>query len=423
MSIFKIKNFSLKDKIACYTYNNIQNYIFGFLVLGSIATSISYRTSVFNVTLLLACFVFYLIPNKSFDFKNSSKVIKYWVYVIFAYSFIWLLSIYNTDGSSSSDYEKPIKMLAIALIAIQLYKINISYRFVMYGMVGCIFMVFVYTLSHNYARLELEMNAGTAAYQLSIPVLLCLSFLFFKKDIKFSEKFLLALASLIGFFVLSETQTRGAVVVIFVYFLIVFVIKLYQINRNKRIYFSVAAIFIACLTSYSISSIPVVDHRIKATIKDIKLIQSGNLQGSIGRRIALYHVSLEAIKNPTLLGGGENSLKNLKRYIASMDNGDSYKFLEANLHFHNEYLDHFTKRGIIGLITFIFLLLLPIIYADKSNRPFLLAVIIPLAIGGMIETPFNNSNFEKNFPLYVTFILVMKDTTLSHRLFDRSIKG
>jgi O-antigen ligase len=399
----------------------------GVLVFGSVVTSIAYKTSVFNILLILsACFIW----SKSIFKKNGtdvSLVVKIWSFSLVIYSLFWFFSLFNTVGSSSQDYEKPAKILFCAFIGYQLGKRQIRWAFLSYGMVLCIILAVMFALDHKYSRLEYGMNAGTAAYLLLIPVLFCLTNLIFNRGVGQLEWVFSFIAVIGGLWALTETQTRGALVVLICYFLAILPIKIASHIKNKKMEFHkgntnglakpiavavAVAVAVAIPTSTELqekysNAMVKIEKRIKSTSKEISRIQGGNdFYGSIGARIALYHVGIEALKSPTLLGGGENSLANLTGYINSMENPERYEFLKRHLHFHNQFLDLYTKRGVLGFLSFLAYLFAPLLFANSLQRLYLLSAILPLAVGGMIETPFNSSNFVTFYPLYVTFILV-----------------
>jgi len=396
----------------------------GILVFGSVATSIAYRTDLFNILLILsACFIW----SKSIYRREStavSLVIRIWTFSLVIYSLVWFFSLYTTTGSTSQDYEKPAKVLACGFIGYQLGKRQIHWGFLSYGMSLCITFAVIFAVGHEYNRLEYGMNAGTAAYLVSIPVLFSITNLFFNKGVGRVEWVCSIITVIGGLWVLTETQTRGVLVILLCYFLTIIPIKVI-IYHKQRSFFSpttsklgvlaplAALVLVAAVVSQTTEfksrfniAVAKVENRMESMSHDISRIQQGDLRGSIGTRVALYHVGIEALKSPTFLGEGENSLANLTGYISSMENPQRYEFLKRNIHFHNQYLDLYTKRGVLGFLAFLVYLFAPLLFANSLQRLYLLSAILPLAVGGMIETPFNSSNFVTFYPLYVTFILV-----------------
>ena len=397
----------------------------GLLVLGSIATSIAYRTDLFNILLILTVCFIWLKSILRKDNIAVSLVVKIWAVTLIIYAVIWLYSLYNTIGSSASDYEKPAKILVCAFLAYQLAKQRIRWGFLSHGMALCVFLAVIFAIGHKYYRLEYGMNAGTAAYLLLIPVLFCLTNLVFNRDVGRVEFAFSFFAVIAGLWALTETQTRGVLVVLFCYFLLVIVFRVktgkeqrWRVSnkgnlRKSSISVAVAvavavAFFLSAELQGSFSkAVQKIDSRIWQASREISRIQDGDeFYGSIGTRIALLHVGVKALQSPTILGEGENSLANLSGYISSMENPERYEFLKRNIHFHNQFLDLYTKRGVLGFLAFLAYLFAPLLFANSLQRLYLLSAILPLAVGGMIETPFNSSNFVTFYPLYVTFILV-----------------
>lgn len=377
----------------------------GFLLFGSVATSLVFRNELFNIGIVLTSLA--LIRYSSSHSLKEIPSARLWLLSLIACSFIWSASIATTPDSELSDYEKPLKYLASALIVLQFLKLNVSSKYLFWGAVSCLVSVAVVVMDQRYYRLELDMNAGTAAYQLCIVLLIVASFLLFEKKVSVWEFVGGSLAIALGFWLILETQTRGALIVLLTYMIIVMVEKFREVSAKRRLAYSLFAGVIGCALLISVSTIGVVKKRVELAKSDFQRIEQGDLRGSIGVRVALLHVGLHAVKNPTVLGMGENSLENLKSYLAEMADGEKYKHVLRNLHFHNQYLDQFTKRGVLGFLAYIVFLFGPLLLASAEKRRALYAVVVPLGVGGLIETPFNNSNFITSYLLYTTYILVV----------------
>jgi len=402
------------------------DFFLGFLIFGSISTSITFRTDIFILLLVILAIFIWFKSWHQLRSKQTPLVIRFWIFTLIVYALVWFFSLYNTVGATAGDYEKPAKVLVCAFIASQLVKRRIRSEFIKYGMVFCILLA---AISAGYStetyssgsRLDFGMNAGLVAYQLMVAVLFCMTHLIFGIDLKLPEKTLFLIFILVGIWTLSETQTRGVVLVFIAYAAVLVPLKIRDlILKRDCAKFSpkiaVVAIVMAVLAVLMFTNTKIqerflatfdrIDNRIDETIEEITRIQSGDLEGAIGRRVALYQVGMEAVKTPSLLGKGENAAANLSSYISLMKDPERYEFIKENIHFHNQYLDIFTKRGGVGILIFIAFLFGPLVYANPKQRIYLLSAILPLAVGGLVETPLNSSNFVKHYPLYVTFILV-----------------
>ena len=391
----------------------------GVLVLGSIATSLVQKTELFNIAIILMSFLLIFWHPTSHAKLSQRLAIRVWVVSLMACAFIWAISIFNTPDSELSDYEKPLKYIACTMVAVQLLKLQISTKFVFLGAVLCLILTSIVVSGQNYYRLELGMNAGTAGYQLCILLLIVASYLLFEKNLRVWEYFSASLAIVLGMWLILETQTRGALVVLAAYAVIAAVEKFRELSRSHRFLGSLFIVAVLGSLLIAAGSSSVVKMRVGQAISDLERIERGDLSGSIGQRFALLKVGFYAVKNPTLLGKGENSSENLKNYLTEMEGGEKYKFLLNNLHFHNQYLDQFTKRGVFGFLAYIVFLFGPLIVASPKKRRALYAVVIPSGVGGLIETPFNNSNFITSYLLYTTFILVVQHNKESELVIDQ----
>lgn len=410
--MFLIKMFSLTTESLKSNQDKL-NVVASLLILGSMATSLSFKTEVFNIGLILLA-IGLSVWRPGFNIFKADNVVRIWTLALLVSAVIWIISIYTTFDSEISDYEKPLKYVACALVALQLSKLNIPIKVVFIGAILSVTLSTIYALNHNYVRLELQMNAGTAAYQLTILFGIIASYLFFNHE---KSSYLLIGIGWIGLgaclWLIFETQTRGAWVVLICYLIIVSVLELWTLNTRQRLYSGVMIVFLFFAAIAVMSQLTIIEKRFNATMVDIENVQNRDLSGSIGRRVALLQIGYSALKKPSLFGSGENSLANLKGYINELENGDQYKFLLSNLHFHNQYLDHFTKRGVLGFVAYMLFLFGPLFLTRREALPYVSAVAFPLIVGGFIETPFNNSNFITSYILYMTFVIVAQNNRLN----------
>jgi len=136
--------------------------------------------------------------------------------------------------------------------------------------------------------------------------------------------------------------------------------------------------------------------RATAAISDIKQYQSGHENTSVGLRFELWKGSREIfIKNP-LLGVGKSGFISAIQELASLEVID--KMATQYKDAHNDFLDITAKRGLLGLIMFFMILIVParlfihtLQHGNEFQRPYGMAGIILIAsfvVYGLTETMF-----------------------------------
>jgi len=121
-------------------------------------------------------------------------------------------------------------------------------------------------------------------------------------------------------------------------------------------------IFISMITIIGTSFLPQVNSRLNTMQKEINTFEENNLT-SIGRRIILWETAIKAISEQPLKGFG---LHKSKEVISTfIDNPDLRKEILIHPHFHNQYLIELVGKGIVGLISLLFLILFPCILSYK----------------------------------------------------------
>jgi len=161
---------------------------------------------------------------------------------------------------------------------------------------------------------------------------------------------------------------------------------------HKLLYFVVLIVAIATL-SYS----PYGQSKISEAIGDIKLLaksQSVTPDGyitSLGGRYEMWRASFLMVSKDPILGVGLGSWEN--EVALMIERKESPPYLRYFNQTHNIFLDALSTRGIIGLFTFIPVLLFPIIYAwrkrDKSLELFRNTVLfagIAFLVAGQADT-------------------------------------
>ncbi|MCD9499454.1 O-antigen ligase family protein [Photobacterium carnosum] len=224
------------------------------------------------------------------------------------------------------------------------------------------------------------MQAGISIMTLS----LCLT------SINNKEKVVTFLAFLLSSYGLIMSESRGvwlgfifALTVIFVVFIT---------TKKIKITWRSVVIAIILIGGVSIISKPLISQRLSQTHQEYSDIKSGDLNTSIGLRLQMWQSAPMLIEHHELLGQGN-------QYLTSLDNLYHQGRISKSLyeaqppHFHNQYVDYMVKKGIVGLILLLCLLILPLRLlknASTLQRYITISLVSLFAVASLTDVPLNH---------------------------------
>jgi O-antigen ligase len=132
----------------------------------------------------------------------------------------------------------------------------------------------------------------------------------------------------------------------------------------------IATVLVGGATVYAVPQIGVQD-RVHQAFSDISLYVSGeNRSTSVGSRFEMWRGAALLIQEKPLTGWGSNG------YAEAMANfGEAGVISEEAAqygHAHNEFIDAFAKRGVLGLVALLTLYLVPMrLFAQQLQAPYL----------------------------------------------------
>jgi O-antigen ligase len=100
-----------------------------------------------------------------------------------------------------------------------------------------------------------------------------------------------------------------------------------------------------------------VQQRVQHVFVDIEQYQQGNRLTSLGARFDMWQGALTLIAEKPFTGWGWQGYGERMRELAEQGGVTDFS---ANTHAHNEYLDNFARRGILGLLSLLALYLVPL---------------------------------------------------------------
>ncbi|GAL05779.1 O-antigen ligase [Photobacterium aphoticum] len=198
------------------------------------------------------------------------------------------------------------------------------------------------------------------------------------------------------------SQTRGIWLGYSLSAAIIFII----LNRKKLFKFKLLFTTVALLSITGFSLKPVISERIYETQQEIKNIQAGNLNTSIGLRLQMWLLSPYMIEEHELLGLGNTHVERLHELknegIASRS---LFGFHPA--HYHNQYIDRAIKNGLLGLFLLLALLIVPGYYTQdrsRTHRFIICGISLLYAIASLTDVPFNHS---QTLLIYLIFVCML----------------
>ncbi|QBH98372.1 O-antigen ligase domain-containing protein [Limnobaculum zhutongyuii] len=265
----------------------------------------------------------------------------------------------------------------------------------------------------GYIRADLGTEKATiAAYIISLISSLGLSAaLEIKHKLKFYLSFLLFM---MGFSAIILTQTRAAI-------LFFPLISLFSIAINKNI--SKAAImkaigvFIVIIIAFGFIFKDKLTSRYHDITNDWSQYQKSNSDTSIGARFAMAIVGLKSGIDSPLGQSAEDRAERVMK-IVTLDQTLFGANQYVNIHLHNEVIDNFSLKGILGVALLLFIYI-SIIY--KSIRPELnilaLGIIFNTIVYGISDVLFFSKEFTATFILCLVISILInnsKDNIVNH---------
>ncbi|PSU91034.1 ligase [Photobacterium kishitanii] len=226
---------------------------------------------------------------------------------------------------------------------------------------------------------------GTLIAGISVIALsLCLT------STKNKEKTITFLAFILSSYALIITESRGvwlgylfALAVIFITFMS---------TKKIKITWRSTIVAIAVIAGVSVISKPLISQRLSQTQQEYSNIKSGDLDTSFGLRLQMWQSAPMIIEHHELLGQGNQYLKVLDK-LYNQKRISNYLYINQPPHFHNQYVDYVVKKGIIGLILLIFLLVLPLCPLKNTStlqRYIAISLVSLFAVASLTDVPLNH---------------------------------
>lgn len=308
--------------------------------------------------LAISLFSFYIAIHYNY-YSGSPSLIRAYL------SAILLLLFFKMDFLSDKTLVTLILLSAIVLCANSLY----------------------YSLILNHFRDSGLMNV--IPYATFCSGICVLSFYYFINNVK-SKIGIISLISLILLLTsVVLTLSRGVWLALFVTFILILIIH----AKNLKQLWRYSAIFIISIFVVLFSFKSEFKIRTQQTMAEIKRIEKGDLNSSIGLRLQMWQAAGYIAKEHFWFGIGNDNKPEIEKLYSE---GKISKGLKAFhvYHFHNQFIDTQVRFGFIGLLLFLPILIVPIWIAKTTNSPYRTAIFGLTSlyfIASLTDVPFNHN--------------------------------
>ncbi|EIJ74017.1 O-antigen ligase family protein [Haemophilus haemolyticus] len=315
--------------------------------------------------ILSAIGLIYFIPlKKKLSFSSEDKKL---IFSFLFYFCTFLLSIIiNKDGIREID--NPSRLLLFIPLLLLFKNFPIKRKTILYAIpssaliTGCIALFQKFVLGYEKPFPEtMHIQMGDIAISLAISSLIISIYFSIKQEYKS------ALFGMIGLILAVSTSALSGARGGWIGFPIIFyiVLVLYRKYINKKLILSLFILTILTFSTLLSSSKFGIEQRYNEAKSDIiNYFEESNKDTSLGARFDMWENALIAIKEAPIFGHGSEGYNQFRdRQVSS---GQMAKTTLGFKSLHNQYLESWVKRGIIGFIGLIFVILIPLFFFIKN---------------------------------------------------------
>jgi len=340
------------------------SFVIGLLILFPIVIN-SVKILGNMILLILVIFGLYIaIAEKKNPFKIQELKVFSWITV--GYFFMMLMSILIADGFDARfvSLGRKAHFLLAPLIALSIYQIDLPFKNILLAVkagliiIGIVVMVqFLLGSSRPSGMINANIFGDIAVAMLFLSIVQ----VFNEKP---KEQIITFIATVAGVVAIFLSGSRGSWLS-FIILSIAFIFLVYKpfLMGNKInklflvLFFSVLFGFISTQTDAG--------KKIISAVVNIQNWDNGDqTYTSSGIRMEMWKSSLEAAKNSPWFGYGyRNSNKEVSKYVDSHSHT-----IAAFTHLHNEYLTNLLAGGLLGLVSLLGMLFVPMVFFYKNLK-------------------------------------------------------
>ena len=306
-----------------------------------------------------------------FLFRRQTYTLTPWqrgiVAVFLFYFAVHALSTFTDTHWAARNFDVPSRAIMGVVIFLLLIQRKLSFLAIGYGAgLGAILGVVLAVYQKFYLGYErafsdrMPIQIGDISMTLGL-ISLCFLFYFIKKG-QTKSIVLFSIATLSGLMGSLLSGSRGGWILLPVILVVFFVMHRDYLTKKAKRYLSVSMV---CILLISLIPQVGVTKRIHQGYADLYSFYTKEWQGgkgnSLGTRLLLWENAIDSIKAKPLLGWGKYGIDEyLKEKLAKGEITESIYQVQKDTHAHNQFLQELMTKGLLGLIAFLGILLVPL---------------------------------------------------------------
>ncbi|HHE8799910.1 TPA: O-antigen ligase family protein, partial [Haemophilus influenzae] len=315
--------------------------------------------------ILSAIGLIYFIPlKKKLSFSSEDKKLIF--SFLFYFSTFLLSIIINKDGIREID--NPSRLLLFIPLLLLFKNFPIKRKTILYAIpssaliTGCVALFQKFVLGYEKPFPEtMHIQMGNIAISLATFALVITLHFFIKKQYK--STLFGFVASILAIITSALSGARGGWIGLPV--VIGIILFLYKEDINKKLIITLVTVITIGLTALIANPKFGIEKRYNAAKSDIvSYLEKNNRNTSLGARFDMWENALIAIKEAPIFGHGSNGYEEFRHKQVK-----SKQMAKTTLNFgslHNQYLESWVKRGLVGFIALILIILTPIFFFIKN---------------------------------------------------------
>ncbi|TCJ97981.1 O-antigen ligase [Volucribacter psittacicida] len=348
-----------------YNLTHFTTILVSFFFLAVLLFAKGYNYSPFILSIISVIYLIHFLIK-----KNKIQVPKLDKLIIYSYIFYFLTFLPSViiHSDKAKVLDNPAKILLFLPLLLLFKKFPIKTHIILHtipfgAFIAGLVAIYQRFILHKEQAFYTHMHIQGGDIAMSVAMFSIIATLYFAIKKQYKLTALYTFFSLMGILAGFLSTARGAWIGLpFILLFIFFVYRQYLPKKTIMGFIAIIAIIIGGASLVPNTSI---SHRFhQATHEIIAYFDKGNGSTSVGARFDMWKSALLQAQQKPILGWGlqgvmENRLELGKQGIIS-------EYASQFSHAHNQYLDDLSKRGIIGLIALLAVLLIPFSIFIKS---------------------------------------------------------
>jgi len=347
--------------------------------------------------------------------------------VVQAFALFWLINLllanFSTDPSISIPYVKSIKFFLYPVLLLLFLERVFIPRIIGAFLLG---MLISELLSYGLAFHLIEhvpfgthhasaKDPSPFLYHMGYGFILAFTSTLLLQKVLTTQLSIQRLLYLIFFITVSINVFVNAGRTGYVIYAIAIIALLLQIYKKQFLKVLLSGtVFLAIVYSLAFQFSPLFQQRMGLAITSVKnIIYDGNLNSSIGCRVAMGGMAIETIKDRPILGHGPNIASSaVSQKARDINSSIGYLHHIPFIHIDNQYLETIVTIGFLGFVFLINIFIQIIRYKQKDEtlKTIQITLLVLTMAYGIEATVITDMGFiPKLFVIFTTFTLVTKD--------------